>query len=119
VTPQPAATTAAPAAQQAAAQVGGAATLVIALTSWAPSQGVMFRGAWGEVTSQDIKYQLEQHLKPENPGGDVPYFRAVLDSVEAPDTYTAVVHFKAPAWDVITHFAQMTGYQNITSHAYL
>jgi peptide/nickel transport system substrate-binding protein len=82
-------------------------------------QGVMFHGTWGELTSQDVKYQLEQHLKPENPGGDVPYFRAGLDGVDTPDKYTAVLHFKVPSWDVVTHFAQMTGYQNITSRAYV
>jgi peptide/nickel transport system substrate-binding protein len=160
-------------AAQTAPAVGGASTLVIALTSWGTEiplpwksqqaekplfdvmheelllrdpktyqfqpglaeswerspdsrtwtfhlrQGVMFHGAWGEFTSEDLNFQLDQQLKPENPGGDVPYFRSVLAGVDTPDKYTIQLHFKMPVWDVLTHFAQMTGYQNVTSKKYI
>jgi len=82
-------------------------------------QGVMFHGTWGEMTSADIKYNLEQNLKPDATGGDGPYFKAQLDTIDTPDKYTVVVHFKNPLWDVLTHVAQMTGYQWITSKAYV
>jgi peptide/nickel transport system substrate-binding protein len=82
-------------------------------------QGVMFHGKWGEMTSEDIKYGLEQNLKPTATGGDGPYFKANLDAVEVPDKYTVVMRFKTPLWDVLTHVAQMTGYQWVTSKAYV
>jgi peptide/nickel transport system substrate-binding protein len=82
-------------------------------------QGVMFHATWGEFTSEDVKFTVEQSTKPDNIGADVPYFRSVLDSAAAPDKYTVVMRFKTAAWDVPTHFAQMTGYQNMTSRAYV
>jgi peptide/nickel transport system substrate-binding protein len=78
-------------------------------------QGVMFHGTWGEMTSDDVKFTVEQNLKPDAPGGDGPYFRSQLAGIDAPDKYTVVMHFKDPQWDVLTHFAQMTGYQQIMS----
>ena len=60
-------------------------------------QGVMFHETWGEFTSDDVKFTVEKNLNPELPGGDVPWFRAQLDGIEAPDKYTVVMHFKSSA----------------------
>jgi peptide/nickel transport system substrate-binding protein len=78
-------------------------------------QGVMFHRDFGELTSEDVKFTIEQHLKPDAQGASAPFFRAQLDRIETPDKYSFVLHFKNPAWEVPSHFTQFVGYQNITS----
>lgn len=82
-------------------------------------QGVQFHENWGEVTSEDVKWTVEQNLKPDAPGGDASFFRGNLDKIETPDKYTIVMIFKTPQWEVLTHFVQNLGYQVITSKKYM
>jgi peptide/nickel transport system substrate-binding protein len=99
-------------------------------TEWKPSsdytnwtvrlrQGVMFHENWGELTGEDVKFTIEQNLRPDVQGGSAPFFRAQLDRIELPDKYTVLMHFKAPVWEVPSHVSQFVGYQNITSKKYL
>jgi len=99
-------------------------------TEWKPSSdyrswtfklrpGVMFHDDWDEFTAEDVKFTVEQNLKPNATGGSAPFFRDQLEKIETPDKYTAVMFFKSPVWEVPTHFGQRTGYQNITSKKYL
>jgi ABC-type transport system substrate-binding protein len=99
-------------------------------TEWGPSadytrwtfrlrQGVMFHENWGELTGEDVKFTVEQHLRPDAQGGSAPFFRTQLERIELPDKYTVVLQFKTPLWEVPSHFAQFNGYQNITSKKYL
>lgn len=99
-------------------------------TDWKPSNemrtwtfklrsGVQFHEGWGEFTAEDVKFTVEQHLKPDAPGGSAPFFRQQLDRIEIPDKYTVVMHFKNRVWEVPSHFTQFVGYQNITSKKYL
>jgi peptide/nickel transport system substrate-binding protein len=99
-------------------------------TEWKPSNelktwtfklrsGVMFHEGYGEMTAEDVKFTVEQNLKPDVPGGSAPFFRNQLDRVETPDKHTVVMHFKNKVWEVPTHFTQFVGYQNITSKKYL
>ena len=99
-------------------------------TEWKPSNemrtwtfklrpGVMFHEGYGEMTSEDVKFTVEQNLKPDAQGGTAPYLRANLDRIELPDKHTVVMHFKARLWDVPSQFSQFVGYQNITSKKYL
>jgi peptide/nickel transport system substrate-binding protein len=99
-------------------------------TEWKPSNelrtwtfklrsGVQFHEGWGELTAEDVKFTVEQHLKPDAQGGSAPFFRGQLDRIETPDTHTVVMHFKSRVWEVPSHFTQFVGYQNITSKKYL
>jgi peptide/nickel transport system substrate-binding protein len=98
--------------------------------SWTPSsdykawtfklrQGVMFHGDYGEFTADDVKFTVEQNLKPDSQGGSAPFFRQQLAGIETPDKYTVVMNFKTPVWEVPTHFSQFVGYQNMTSKKYI
>jgi peptide/nickel transport system substrate-binding protein len=99
-------------------------------TEWKPSNdmktwtfklrsGVMFHEGWGEMTAADVKFTVEQNLKPDSQGGSAPFFRQNLDRIEIPDKSTAVMHFKKPVWETPSNFTQFVGYQNITSRKYL
>jgi peptide/nickel transport system substrate-binding protein len=81
--------------------------------------GVKFHEGWGELSAEDVKFTVEQNLRPDVPGGSAPFFRAQLDRIETPDRLTVVMHFKSRVWEVPTHFTQFVGYQNITSKKYL
>ncbi len=99
-------------------------------TEWKPSNemrtwtfklrsGVQFHEGWGELTAEDVKFTVEQNLKPDVPGGSAPFFRTQLDRIEMPDKHTVVMHFKNRAWEVPSHFTQFVGYQNITSKKFM
>jgi peptide/nickel transport system substrate-binding protein len=99
-------------------------------TEWKPSNefrtwtfrlrsGVRFHENWGELTAEDVKFTVEQHLKPEAQGGSAPFFRSQLDRVETPGKDTVVMHLKNRLWEVPSHFSQFVGYLNITSKKYL
>jgi len=99
-------------------------------TEWKPSNemrtwtfklrpGVKFHEGWGELTAEDVKFTVEQNVKPDSGGGSAPFFRTQLDRVEMPDKHTVVMHFKNRVWEVPSLFTQFVGYQNITSKKYL
>ena len=99
-------------------------------TEWKPSnemrtwtfklrQGVQFHEGHGEMTAEDVKFTIEQNLRPDSPGGSAPFFRINLDRIEIPDKYTIVLHFKNRLWEVPAQVSQFVGYQNITSKKYL
>ncbi len=99
-------------------------------TEWKPSnemktwtfklrQGVKFHESYGEMTAEDVKFTIEQNLKPEAQGGSAPFFRGNLDRIETPDKYTVVMHFKNRLWEVPAQVSQFVGYQNITSKKYM
>ena len=99
-------------------------------TEWKPSNdlktwtfklrsSVQFHEGYGEMTAEDVKFTVEQNLKPDVPGGSAPFFRAQLDRVETPDKHTVALHFKNGLWEVPSHFSQFVGYQNVTSKKYI
>ena len=99
-------------------------------TEWKPSNelrtwtfklrsGVQFHEGHGEMTADDVKFTVEQNLKPDSQGGSAPFFRMHLERIETPDKYTVVMHFKNRVWEVPSNFTQFVGYQNITSRKYL
>jgi peptide/nickel transport system substrate-binding protein len=81
--------------------------------------GVKFHESWGELTAEDVKFTVEQNLKPDSQGGSAPFFRGQLERIETPDKQTVVMHFKNRSWEVPSHFTQFVGYQNITSKKYI
>src|SRR5499425_2939506 len=99
-------------------------------TEWKPSNelrtwtfklrsGVQFHEGFGEMTAEDVKFTVEQNLKPDAQGGSAPFFRTHLDRIETPDKHTVVMHFKNRVWEVPSNFTQFVGYQNIVSKKYL
>ena len=99
-------------------------------TEWKPSNelrtwtfklrsGVQFHEGFGEMTAEDVKFTVEQNMRPDVPGGSAPFFRAHLERIETPDKYTVVMHFKNRVWEVPSNFTQFVGYQNITSKKYI
>src|SRR5437870_28719 len=99
-------------------------------TEWKPSNelktwtfklrsGVKFHEGWGELTAEDVKFTVEQNLKPDAGGGSSPFFRMQLDRIETPDKLSVVMHFKTRVWEVPSLFTQFVGYQNIVPKKYL
>src|ERR1700675_2257150 len=99
-------------------------------TEWKPSNelrtwtfklrsGVMFHEGWGELTAEDVKFTVEQNLKPDSGGGSAPFFRGQLDRIETPNKSTVVMHFKNRVWEVPSLFTQFVGYQNVVPKKYL
>src|SRR5574341_2537798 len=84
-------------------------------TEWKPSNemrtwtfklrsGIKFHEGWGELTAEDVKFTVEQNLKPDSGGGSAPFFRLNLDRIETPATLTVVMHFKNRVWEVASNF---------------
>jgi len=99
-------------------------------TEWKPSNelrtwtfklrsGVQFHEGFGEMTAEDVKFTVEQNLKPDAQGGSAPFFRQQLDRIETPDKHTVVMHYKNKVWEVPSNFTQFVGYQNVVSKKYL
>jgi peptide/nickel transport system substrate-binding protein len=82
-------------------------------------QGVQFHDGYGELTSDDVKFSLDQNLRPDATGLAVPFFNSHVDRIEAPDRYTVVVRLKSPTWEVPAHLAEWRGVQTIWSRKYL
>ena len=57
-------------------------------------KGVQFSDGWGELTSADVKYNFEMQASKWSTG-KVSQTRRI-ESMETPDPYTLVVHFKTP-----------------------
>ncbi len=73
----------------------------------------------GEVTAEDVKFTLEQNLKPDSQGFTAPTFRLLLEKIETPDKYTVVLVLKKPSWEIPGQLTQFNGAGNITSREYL
>jgi peptide/nickel transport system substrate-binding protein len=59
-------------------------------------KGVQFQENWGELTSADVKYTVERMIDPKSVAGPSGSLRTLIDKVEAPDPYTAVIYMKTP-----------------------
>jgi peptide/nickel transport system substrate-binding protein len=57
-------------------------------------KGVQFSDGWGELTSADVKYNFERQAAPDSTGKTSQTRR--IASMDTPDPYTLVVHFKDP-----------------------
>src|SRR5260370_7571884 len=96
-------------------------------TEWKPSNemrtwtfklrpGVKFHEGWGELTAEDVKFTVEQNMKPDAGGGSAPFFRNNLQRVQTPPNPTAVRRFKNPAREVAPHFTQFTPHPHLVPH---
>ena len=57
-------------------------------------KGVQWQDGWGEFTSADVKYNFEMHASSQSAGKTAQCRR--IASMDTPDPYTLVVHFKDP-----------------------
>ena len=71
--------------------------------------GVPFHEGRGEMTAEDVKFTVEQNLKPDAQGGMAPTCAPNLDRIETPDKLTVVMHFKTRLWDVPSQFSRVRG----------
>ena len=70
-------------------------------------KGVQFHTG-RELTAQDVQWNFVRAANPKEANGFLAPKLTLLDSVETPDKYTAVVRFKQPypgVWDFIEYFA--------------
>jgi ABC-type transport system substrate-binding protein len=59
-------------------------------------EGVQFHEGWGEFTAEDVKYSIERMIDPESVAGPAGSMRRLIERVEAPEPYKAVIHMLAP-----------------------
>jgi peptide/nickel transport system substrate-binding protein len=59
-------------------------------------EGVPCHEDWGELTAEDVAYSIEKIISEESIAGPAGSMRKIIESVEAVDTYTAVVHMLEP-----------------------
>jgi peptide/nickel transport system substrate-binding protein len=86
-------------------------------TSWLPSDndtvwtlhlrhGVDFQKGYGEFTSADAQFTLENMAQPGATGQQSGYFQANLASVTTDGPFTVVLHMKSPNWTLPYYLAQ-------------
>lgn len=81
-------------------------------------EGVPFHGDWGMLTSEDVRYTIEQMAtRPDAAGSGNAYFRG-LASIEAPDPTTVVLTFKEPTSELPYHLTPLRNL-NVTSKNYV
>lgn len=66
-------------------------------------KGVKFQNG-DELTSEDVKYTLENAKKSSKVGT----LYSAIDSIETPDTYTAIIKTSAPSGSLIHHLTHIT-----------
>lgn len=72
-------------------------------------KGVQFSEGYGELTSDDVKYSIERMIDKTSIGSPAGNLRQIIDRVDAPDPYTAVVYQKSP------YIGLVGGYMNDTN----
>ena len=82
-------------------------------------KGVQFQDGWGEFTAEDVKFTFEKHASPQSVGKTTASRQ--IKSMEIPDPYTLVVHFKNPSPTFFMNFALSEGgmCQGIVSKKYV
>jgi len=83
-------------------------------------EGVMFHDDPGELTSDDVKFSLEQNLREDASGlQSGRLFQAFLEQIETPDKYTVVMHWNRGMWELLDEFTPFACLQTITSKKYV
>ncbi len=59
-------------------------------------KGIRFHDG-AELTAKDVKFSVEQLIKPDAKSSNAPQFRTEIKSVELRDPYTLIVHCKKPS----------------------
>ena len=82
-------------------------------------QGVQFHENWGELTSEDVKFSIEQNLRADASSLQTGFFKVNLAGIDTPDKYTVVMNFKSPLWTVPAQMSSLSGLQTFTSKKYI
>jgi peptide/nickel transport system substrate-binding protein len=64
-------------------------------------QGLQFQQGWGEITSTDIQFSIEQMIAPEAIAGPSSVLRRTIQEVRAPDPYKVEIELSIPDVDFI------------------
>lgn len=80
-------------------------------------EGIPFHGDWGDFTSADALYTFQRGQDPEATGNLAQVWATTLESVEAPDPQTFVVHLKRAQFD--PYFFSSYGQTGIQSQRYI
>lgn len=72
-------------------------------------QGIRFHDGT-EVTADDVKWSLENVIKPDSVAAFGPQLRDTLDAIQVPDPYTLVIRTKIPAISLAQDLSMATGY---------
>lgn len=59
-------------------------------------QGVQWHEGYGELTADDVKFAIEEYLRPESKSSNGEGLKLVVAKVEVPDKYTVTLRFKGP-----------------------
>jgi peptide/nickel transport system substrate-binding protein len=83
-------------------------------------KGIQFHEGYGEMTSEDVKYSFDLIGAPDSKIGMREQWITTVSSIEAPDRYTVILHFKVPGTDLLTLMAQSEyNYSCIFSKKYI
>jgi peptide/nickel transport system substrate-binding protein len=63
--------------------------------------GIQFSKGYGEMTSEDVVYSLQQHAADGSLNGNASSLRRLLKSITAPDPYTVVIDTATPQIDLL------------------
>lgn len=81
-------------------------------------EGVPFSDPqYGELSSEDVAYQLERMSGKEAAGSDATYFKKA--KVSCPDPLTVVVEFPTATWEFPYHLTEDAGYLHVQPKAYI
>jgi peptide/nickel transport system substrate-binding protein len=67
-------------------------------------EGIQFHDGWGELTAEDVAYNINKHMSDESTSLAKSYM-AIIESVEVVDPYTVVVHQSVPNVDYAEMYA--------------
>lgn len=57
-------------------------------------KGIQYQDGWGEFTSEDVKYNFQMQAGPSSQGKTAQ--TRAIESMDTPDPYTLVIHFRSP-----------------------
>jgi peptide/nickel transport system substrate-binding protein len=82
-------------------------------------EGVPFHEGWGEVTAEDVAYSIEKIISEESIAGPAGSMRKLIDSVEAVDDRTAVIHMLEPFPELLRGYLTDANQTVIVSKEYV
>ncbi|MDO8673190.1 MAG: ABC transporter substrate-binding protein [Dehalococcoidia bacterium] len=81
-------------------------------------KGVKFHDG-SDLTGADVKFSIERIMAPECTHVDAAVWRASIAGVDLKDDYTVVMRLKAPLFDLLKGFADLTGSPAVVPKKYI
>lgn len=64
-------------------------------------KGIQFHQGWGELTSEDVVFSIQETMSPSSRAGPASALREMVESVEAVDAYSVSIILKKPDIDFV------------------